>query len=39
MRNEQAAPETNGVAVEVPATVGLGPEVEGTAGRQLRMRM
>ena len=39
MRNEQAAPETNGVAVEVLATVDLGPEIEGMAGRQLRMRM
>ena len=39
MRNEPAAPETTGVAVEVLATVDLGPEIEGMAGRQLRMRM
>jgi quercetin dioxygenase-like cupin family protein len=39
MSNEQAAPETKGVAVESLATVDLGPEIEGMAGRQLRMRM
>ena len=39
MSNEQAAPETNGVTAEVLATVDLGPEIEGRAGRQLRMRM
>jgi len=39
MSNEQAAPETNGVTAEVLATVDLGPEIEGMAGRQLRMRM
>ncbi len=39
MRNERAAPDTNGVAVKVLATVDLGPEIEGMAGRQLRMRM
>jgi quercetin dioxygenase-like cupin family protein len=39
MSNEQAAPATSGVAVEVLATVDLGPEIEGMAGRQLRMRM
>jgi quercetin dioxygenase-like cupin family protein len=70
MSNEQAAPETKGVTVELPrrilntglvggrlprsgtrsniqllpyslvlATVDLGPEIEGMAGRQLRMRM
>ena len=39
MSNEQAAPETNGVAVEFLATVDLGPEIGGMAGRQLRMRM
>jgi quercetin dioxygenase-like cupin family protein len=37
--NEPAAPETNGVAVELLATVDLGPEIEGMTGRQLRMRM
>jgi len=39
MHNEQAAPETKGVAVKLLATVDLGPEIEGMAGRQLRMRM
>jgi quercetin dioxygenase-like cupin family protein len=38
MSNEQA-PETNGVAVHLLATVDLGPELEGMAGRQLRMRL
>jgi len=38
MREEQAAPETRGVTVELLATVDLGPELEGMAGRQLRMR-
>ena len=38
MSNEQAA-LTNGVTAEVLATVDLGPEIEGMAGRQLRMRM
>jgi quercetin dioxygenase-like cupin family protein len=37
--NEQLAPETNGVTVELLATVDLGPEIEGMAGRHLRMRM
>ena len=31
--------ETKGVTVEVLATVDLGPEIEGMAGRELRMRM
>jgi quercetin dioxygenase-like cupin family protein len=39
MSDEQVAPKTNGVAVEVLATVDLGPEIEGLEGRQLRMRM
>jgi quercetin dioxygenase-like cupin family protein len=39
MGNEQAAPETKGVTVELLAAVDLGPEIEGMAGRQLRMRM
>jgi len=34
-----AAPETKGVTTEVLGTVDLGPEIEGMAGRQLRMRM
>ena len=39
MSNEQAAPETKGVTAELLATVDLGPEIEGMAGRQLRMRL
>jgi quercetin dioxygenase-like cupin family protein len=38
MNNEPAAPETNGVTAELLATVALGPEIEGMAGRQLRLR-
>ena len=38
MSEQQAAPETKGVTVELLATVDLGPEIEGMAGRQLRMR-
>jgi quercetin dioxygenase-like cupin family protein len=39
MSNEQAAPETKGVTVKLLAALDLGPEIEGMAGRQLRMRM
>jgi quercetin dioxygenase-like cupin family protein len=39
MRTEQAGPETKGVTVKQLAAVDLGPEIEGMAGRQLRMRM
>src|SRR5947199_8493610 len=39
MSGEQAAPETKGVTTESLATVDLGPEIEGMAGHQLRMRM
>jgi hypothetical protein len=39
MSKEQVAPETKGVALKLLATVDLGPEIEGMAGRQLRMRM
>ena len=39
MSNEQAAPETKGVRVKLLGTVDLGPEIEGMAGRQLRMRL
>jgi quercetin dioxygenase-like cupin family protein len=39
MRSEEAAPETNGVTTELLATLDLGPEIEGMAGRRLRMRM
>ncbi len=38
MSDEQGAPETQGVTAELLATVDLGPEIEGMAGRQLRMR-
>lgn len=38
MGSEQA-PETTGVTTEVLATVDLGPEIEGMAGRELRMRL
>ncbi len=39
MSNEQVAPETKGVAVEVLATVDLAREIEGMERRQLRMRV
>ena len=39
MSNEEAAPETKGVTAELLTTVDLGPEIEGMAGRQLRMRL
>ena len=39
MRNERAAPETKGVTVKLLAALDLGPEIEGMAGRQFRMRM
>jgi len=39
MSNEEVAPETTGVTVKLLATVDLGPELEGMAGRQLRMRI
>ncbi len=39
MKSEQAAPETKGVSVELLATLDLGPEIEGLAGRALRMRL
>ena len=39
VNNEQVAPETKGVTVTLLGTVDLGPEIEGMAGRQLRMRM
>jgi hypothetical protein len=37
--SDQAAPEARGVAVEVLATVELGADFEGMAGRRLRMRL
>src|SRR4026209_2361589 len=39
MSDEQAARETSGVTVTLLATLDLGAEIEGMAGRQLRMRM
>ncbi len=39
MSGEHGAPETKGVTVKLLATLDLGPEIEGMAGRQLRMRM
>ena len=38
MNDEQVAPETKGVTVDLLATIDLGPEIEGMTGRQLRMR-
>ena len=38
MSNEQVAPETTGVTVEVLTTVPLAGEIDGMTGRQLRMR-
>ena len=39
MKSEQTAPDTRGVSVETLKTIDLGPEIEGMAGRQLRMRL
>lgn len=39
MSNEQVSPATKGVTVKLLAVVDLGPEIEGLAGRQLRMRL
>lgn len=39
MKDGQRAPETKGVTVTPLTTLDLGPEIEGMAGRQLRMRM
>lgn len=39
MNNHPAAPETKGVTTTLLGAVDLGPEIEGMAGRQLRMRM
>ena len=38
MGSEQASPETKGVKVEVLSVMDLGTEIDGMAGRQLRMR-
>ena len=37
--DDQVAPETKGVTVELLALVDLASEIEGLAGRQLRMRL
>jgi len=37
--SEQGLPETKGVTVKLLKTVDLGPEIEGMAGRQFRMRL
>ena len=39
MGYQPAAPETRGVTVKLLAALDLGPEIQGMAGRQLRMRM
>jgi quercetin dioxygenase-like cupin family protein len=39
MSDEQVVPETQGVTSLMLGTVDLGPEIEGMAGRRLRMRM
>jgi len=39
VKNEQTGPETKGVTVRLLSALDLGPEIEGMAGRQLRMRM
>lgn len=39
MGKEQAVPETRGVTVKLLSSLDLGPEIEGMAGRQLRMRL
>src|SRR5829696_4605510 len=37
--DEERVPKTTGVTSELLATVDLGPEIEGMAGRELRLRM
>ena len=39
MNDEQIAHETKGVTVKLLSALDLGPEIEGMARRQLRMRM
>jgi quercetin dioxygenase-like cupin family protein len=39
MGHEKAAPETKGVTVKLLGALDLGLEIEGMAGRQLRMRL
>lgn len=38
MSTDQQPPATRGVTAELLATIDLGPEIEGMAGRRLRMR-
>lgn len=38
MSQEDEAPQTRGVTVELLSTVDLGPEIDGMAGRVLRLR-
>ena len=38
MTSGEAAPETKGITSELLTSVDLGPEIEGMAGRQFRMR-
>jgi len=38
MSDEQAAPDSKGVSIELLAAIDLGPEIAGMARRQLRMR-
>jgi quercetin dioxygenase-like cupin family protein len=39
MSEPRSVPETKGIKTELLGTVDLGPELEGMAGRELRMRM
>ncbi len=39
MDNEQLVPETKGVTMKLLESIDLGPEIEGMAGRQFRMRL
>jgi quercetin dioxygenase-like cupin family protein len=39
MSDDKAVPATKGITVGLLGTVDLGPEIEGLAGRQLRMRI
>jgi len=39
MSDGQAGPETKGVTAELLETIDLGPEIDGMAGLQLRMRL
>jgi quercetin dioxygenase-like cupin family protein len=39
LSNEEVVPETKGVTSELLATIDLGAEIEGMAGRRFRMRM